>query len=102
MYQSIDSTTRGVNISFAAENTTVQRNSSGDRQSWVLSTGGSDVHAMGGIQLSFTNMMNANGGYDVVALSRRAGDEISVYTRDGFTEDGVWQKLGNLVKRTTP
>lgn len=96
VYQSIDSTIRGVNITFDAEHTKVALDSNGTRDTWVLSESesGDEVMAMGGTQL-VTAGAATSGGDVIIAAFQETGDDIKVYTRDFYQEGAAWQKAND-------
>ena len=67
MYQSIDSTIRGVNVTFA------------------------------GTQLAFTAVATGDGNATIIALFQERGDDIKMYTRDAHEEGALWQKANDIV-----
>lgn len=100
MYQSIDQSIRGVNITFAAENTTVAEDAlTGKRDTWILTQANTSdpVTALGGTQLAITAYATADGGAVSAAFFQEQGDDISFYTRDAYNESATWQRVGNIV-----
>lgn len=98
-YQSIDRTIRGVNISWASENTTVFETSTGDRDTFVLrEMNQSDpVVALGGTNLMISVVKNVGGGASLIMFFQEQGDDISFYRRDDNYDSHLWEKVPNIL-----
>lgn len=97
VYQSIDRTIRGYNISFAAENTTLAAiQGLEDPDHWILNDG-NNVNAMGGTQLIVQGVPTGGRSASFLAFFQERGNDISLYTRDLYNESAVWTKANDAV-----
>ena len=91
IWQAQDTTIHGANITFGAENTTIAATTNG-LDEWTLQSNGKDVHAVRGTHLSITAVQTVSKGSSLLAFFQEEGDDMQMYTRDGFNTGGLWQQ----------
>ena len=92
IWQAQDTTIHGANITWGAENTTIATTSSGSRDEFTLRYNNNDVHALRGTHLSVTALQTASRGSSLLTFFQEDGDEMQMYTRDGFNTGELWQQ----------
>lgn len=93
IYQHEDTTIRGANVTWGAENTKIaEGNGDGGLDTWTLQYGNEDIHAIRGTHLSITAIQNAGSGSTLLTFFQETGDDMQMYTRDGFNSGALWQQ----------
>lgn len=93
IYQAQDTTIRGANVTWGAENTTIAAAGTG-LDTWTLQSGGKDIHALRGTHLSITAVQTVSKGSSLLAFFQETGNDMQMYTRDGYNTGGLWQAAG--------
>lgn len=92
IYQAKDTTIRGANVVWGAENTTIAKGSDGGPDEWTLQYNGEDVHAVRGTHLSITAVKTVSNGALLLAFFQEEGNDMKMYTRDAVNSGGLWQQ----------
>lgn len=93
IYQADDTTVRGANVTWAAENTTIaDGNGENGKDTWTLSQGDNVVHAVRGSHLSITSVKDVGGGAELLIFLQEEGDDVSMYTRGNLNSGALWQQ----------
>lgn len=92
IYQAQDTTIRGANVTWAAENTTIAQNTQNQPDTWTLQYNGQEVHALRGTHLSITAVKTVSNGAAMLAFFQEEGDDMKMYTRDAYNSGGLWQQ----------
>ena len=90
IWQADDTTIRGANITFGAENTTIVNNN-GVPDTWTLQKDGADLHALRGTHLSITAVQTVSKGSSLLTFFQESGNDMQMYSRDNFNTGGLWQ-----------
>jgi hypothetical protein len=98
VYQSIDTTVRGVGISFVAEGTTIVTDSNSGWTLEVNASASKEVLALGGTQIGNTWMYAPTfEGVAEVLLLQETGNDIEMYWRAYLTHGATWQQATDIV-----
>lgn len=92
IYQAEDTTIRGANVTWAAENTTIAPGNQNGLDTWTLQYNGEDVHALRGTHLSITAVKTVSNGAAMLTFFQESGDDMKMYTRDAYNGGGLWQQ----------
>ena len=91
VWQDQDTTIKGANITFAAENTVIAPGNNNGLDTWTLQYEGEDVHAIRGTHLSITAVTTPSRGAAMFTFFQQTGDDMQMYTRDAYSSSGLWQ-----------
>lgn len=95
IWQANDTTIRGANITWGAENTKIASGKGENGQdTWTLQYQGADVHPVRGTHLSITAVKTVSQGALLLAFFQGFGDDVQMYTRDAFNSGALWQVAG--------
>ncbi|KAJ9652755.1 hypothetical protein H2198_008027 [Neophaeococcomyces mojaviensis] len=90
IYQAQDTTIRGANVTWGAENTTVAQGNQNGLDTWILQAGSQDIHAIRGTHLSITAIATASKGRAMLAFFQQKGNDVRMYSRDVLNTGGLW------------
>jgi hypothetical protein len=92
IWQANDTTIRGANIAWNAENTKIA-NGTGENNldTWTLQNQGANVLPVRGTHLSITAVKTASQGALLLAFFQGFGDDVQMYTRDAVNSGALWQ-----------
>lgn len=92
IWQDKDTTVRGANITWAAEDTKIAAgNGANGLDTWTLQQDGNDVQAVRGTHLSITAVRNVGDGASLLAFLQQEGDDMQMFTRAAFNSGALWQ-----------
>jgi len=103
VWQDQDTTIKGANPLWLAENTTFNTTEDGRPDVFTLQYQGKDVYALRGTHLSITGVKTSSEGDELLVFFQGAGDDMMVYTRDAANQHGLWQQASDFpVEPDTP
>lgn len=92
IWQDEDTTIRGANVTWAAENTKIAAgNGPNNLDTWTLQVNGNNVNAVRGTHLSITAVSNVGNGANLLAFLQETGNDVQMYTRNAFNSGAAWQ-----------
>lgn len=91
VYQHQDASIRGVNIGWAAENTTIINGTQGTPDVFVLQAQNKNVNALRATHMSVSALRTPSKGAILIVFFQQSGNDMRMYTRDGMSVGGLWQ-----------
>ena len=97
MWQDQDTTIKGANVTWLAENTTIATDTDGSPDQWTLEYQGEEVQAVRGTHLSITAIKTPSDGSVMLTFFQEEGNDMKMYQRDAYNHGGVWLQANEPV-----